>query len=84
MTPIATPEVAAVAVTTVASSIEEEPAPAPVAPTGPTILIERAHDPNRVAPGAAALVGSTVQRALGRAGFTTTPRAESAATIEAA
>lgn len=84
MTPIATIEVAAVAVTTDASSIEEETAPSTSEPTRPTILIERAHDPNRVAPGSAALVGGTVQRALGRAGFTTTSRAESSASVGAA
>lgn len=79
--PIATIEVAPVAITT--ASIEEEQ-PAAVEPTGPTIVIERAHDPNRVARGSVTLVDSTVQRTLGRAGFTTTSRAESSTSINAA
>jgi len=83
-TSIATIEVAPVAVTTVTSIGEDEPEPSTVEPTGPTIVIERAHDPNRVAPGSAALVGSTVQRALGRAGFTTMSRAESSPSVDAA
>jgi hypothetical protein len=63
---MATIEVAPVTVAAVATvSIEAEPA------TGPTILIDRAHDPNRVAPGAVTAVGTTVQRALARAGYAT-------------
>ncbi len=74
-TPIATLEVAGVAVTEVAS-IEEQPEPSPPDVTGPKVAIERSHDPNRVAPGSAAMVGTTVQRALSRAGFTTASRAD--------
>lgn len=73
--PIATLEVASAAVTTIAS-IEEE-APARIEPSGPTILVERALDPNRVAPGAVALIGVTVERTLGRAGFSTAPAGDS-------
>lgn len=42
---------------------------APVAGTGPTIVIEHAHDPNRLATGATARVGATVENDLSRAGF---------------
>lgn len=68
---MATIEVAPITVAAVASlSIEAKPA------TRPTILIDRAHDPNRVAPGATAAVGITVQRALDRAGYATAARSD--------
>lgn len=83
-TPIATLEVAAVAVTA-APAIEEDPQVEPPAleAAGPTILIERAHDPNHVATDAAATIGVTVQRTLGRAGFTTATRAEDVVPVDA-
>lgn len=70
-TPIVRIEVAPVTVAAVAAVAVEAP-PA----TGPTILIDRAHDPNGVASGAAAAVNITVQRTLGRAGYVTAARGE--------
>jgi hypothetical protein len=49
---------------------------APVAVAGPVIVIERMHDPHRVAVGTAARVSAVVVRALERAGFAAAPRGE--------
>lgn len=77
--PIARLELAPAAITPSART----PVAVAHAATGPTILIDRAYDPKRVAAGAAATVAVTVQHALARAGFSTVARAEKRALDDA-
>ncbi len=69
--PIVSREIAPVTVATV--SIE-----AATPATGPVILIDRAHDPNRIGRDATDAVDTTVQRALDRAGYATAVRGDAA------